>query len=266
MREMGGFMAKNIFVCIKQVPDTETRFKLNSDYRSFDSSTIKWIINPYDEYAIEEAIKVKSTLSDAQTIALCLGPKKRTVEALRTALAMGIEEAIAIDCGNDLLDHRSVAQALATVIKQEGEAYLVFCGKLSIDDNAGVVPQMIAATLEWNHVTIATEAKWAQGSACILRELEGGTKETVEVQLPAVISCNKGLNTPRYPSLPGIMKAKKKVIKEIDIQSLGLDIESYSLSSYSYPPERPAPRILSGDIDSQVDELVRLLREDAKVL
>jgi len=259
-------MAKKIFVCVKQVPDTETRFKLNPDSKSYDHSTIKWIINPYDEYAIEEAIKVKATVPESQIIAVSVGPKKRTVEALRTAIAMGADEAIAIDCEIENIDHVSVAQAIAEVIKQEGEIHLILAGKLAIDDNASVVPQMIAAALNLNHVTIATQTNWTVTHGTIMRELEGNTKQSVEVALPSVVSCNKGLNTPRYPSLPGIMKAKKKVIKEIDINSLGFQISCLALEQLSLPPERPQTRILEGDLDTQVSELVRILREDAKVL
>jgi electron transfer flavoprotein beta subunit len=259
-------MAKKIFVCVKQVPDTETRFKLNSDSKSYDNSSIKWIINPYDEYAIEEAIKVKASVADAQVIAISVGPKKRTVEALRTALAMGVDDAIAIDCSDESLDYYSVANAIAEVIKNEGELHLILAGQLAIDDNAGIVPQMIAAALNIHHVTLATQANWTATHGTIMRELEGNTKQLVEVVLPAVVSCNKGLNTPRYPSLPGIMKAKKKIIKEIDINSLGFGISSVSLEQLSLPPERPQPRILEGDLDTQVSQLVKMLREDAKVL
>lgn len=259
-------MAKKIFVCIKQVPDTETRFKLSGDNKGLDTTSVKWIVNPYDEYAIEEALKVKSVTPDSLTIAISVGPKKRITEALRTALAMGIDEAIAIDCELDQIDHLSVAKSLAAVISQEGSAHLTLAGKLAIDDNAGIVPQMVAELLNQPHLSVASQATWTETGATIQRETEGGAKETVEVALPAVVSCNKGLNTPRYPSLPGIMKAKKKVIKELDITTLGVDISGFSLQSYMYPPERPQARILQGDIDSQVTELVKLLREDSKVL
>lgn len=259
-------MARKIFVCIKQVPDTETRFKLNSDPSGYDVTAIKWIVNPYDEYAIEEALKVKSLIPGSQTIAISLGPKRRTVEALRTALAMGIDDAIAIDCESDLITHNLVASALAAAIKAEGGAHVVLCGKLAIDDNAAIVPQMLSVALDSIHVTIATVATYADASATITRELEGGTKETIQIEMPAVISCNKGLNTPRYPSLPGIMKAKKKAIKELDLNSLGVSLETYRLETYLNPPDRPEGRILTGELDAQVDELVTLLRKDAKVL
>lgn len=259
-------MAKKIFVCVKQVPDTETRFKLSSDAKSVDESGIKWVMNPYDEYAVEEALKIKAAQPDLQVVAVTVGPKKRTVEVLRTALAMGADDAIAIDCEDAQPTHASVAKALAKAIQGEGETHLVLAGKLAIDDNAAAVPQMVAEALGLPHVTIATKAEWSADKALISREIEGGNEEKVAIQLPAVVSCNKGLNTPRYPSLPGIMKAKKKPIKELALSSLGIEASSLQLVSFSNPPERPQTRILQGDLDAQVSELVKLLREDAKVL
>lgn len=257
-------MAKKIFVCIKQVPDTETRFKITSDSSQFDQTQVKWIINPYDEFAIEESLKLKSILTDAQVIAVTLGPKARASEALRTALAMGVDDAIVIDSDNT--SHQTIAQALSLLIQKEQDGLIVLAGKLAVDDNAAAVPQMLAEALDWNHLTVATKADWSTDSATVWREIEGGNQEKVKVQYPLVMSCNKGLNTPRYPSLPGIMKAKKKVIREINLNELNVDSPTPRPIELTFPAERPQTRILSGDIEQQVNELVKLLREDAKVL
>ena len=265
-KNQGGNMAKKIIVLIKQVPDTETRFKVAADGKTVDITGTKWVVNPYDEFAIEEALKIKTTFPEAQTVALSVGPKSRTVEALRTALAMGIEEAVAIDSSVENLNHNQIAQALARGIEKEGDAFLILAGKLAIDDNAAAVPLMTAEALNWNHVSIATQAQWGSDEAHITRELEGGVVEKIKLNYPAVVSCNKGLNTPRYPSLPGIMKAKKKTIKEWSLADLQVEPLSLTPQNLKLPAERAQARILSGDLNQQIDELVKLLREDAKVL
>lgn len=257
-------MPKKIFVCVKQVPDTETRFKLSPDSTQFDLTQVKWIINPYDEFAIEESLKLKTTLTDSQVVAVTVGPKSRAVEGLRTALAMGADEAIVID--SDCTHHNTIAKALAALIQKEQDGVVALAGKLAVDDNASAVPQMLAESLDWNHLTVATKTEWEQQSLTVWREIEGGNQEKVKIQFPLVMSCNKGLNTPRYPSLPGIMKAKKKTIKEISFSDLGLEMTSPRSTLLSLPPERPETKILSGDTQQQVTELVKLLREDAKVL
>lgn len=257
-------MAKKIFVCIKQVPDTETRFKLSSDASQFDPSQVKWVINPYDEFAIEESLKLKSLIADSQVIVVTVGPKSRAPEALRTALAMGVDDAIVID--TDCTHHNTIAQALALLIQKEQDGVIVLAGKLAVDDNASAVPQMIAEALAWNHLTVATKAEWDAESVTAWREVEGGNQEKVKIQYPLVVSCNKGLNTPRYPSLPGIMKAKKKVIREVTLSDLGCEVKPSRQTLLTFPADRPQTKILSGDTQQQVNELVKLLREDAKVL
>ncbi len=259
-------MSKKIFVCVKQVPDTETRFKIDAEGRSFDTTGVKWIVNPYDEFAIEEALKIKSQYSDYQTFVISAGPKARVTEALRTALAMGIDEAIVIDTQDKAWSHATIAKALAKVIESEGGSNIVLTGKLAIDDNAGIIPLLLAQTLGVTPVTLVTEAQWSSDHLVATRELEGGVREKEQVRYPLLASCNKGLNTPRYPSLPGIMKAKKKTIKEYDITQLGVELKESPVTQLMPPPERPQAKILSGTIDEQVKELVSLLKNEAKVL
>lgn len=255
-----------IFVCVKQVPDTETKIKITPDQSGIDTAGIKWVMNPYDEYAVEEAVKLRDANAGSQVWVVSAGPKTRVVESLRTALAMGADEAIVINAEN--LDTFSTAKALAEVIKTEGGAGVVFSGKLAIDDNASSVGQMVAEFLNIPHTTVVSKFAFGGENITVERDVEGGAKEIVQMMAPAMVAANKGLNMPRYASLPGIMKAKKKVIKEVEFSSLnipGSDIK-VKYSGFTLPAEKPPVKMLSGDSSAQVTELVKLLRDEAKVL
>jgi electron transfer flavoprotein beta subunit len=257
-----------VFVCIKQVPDTETKIKLKPDASGIDPAGVKWVMNPYDEFAVEEAIKLKESGKAANVTVLSLGPKARVVESLRTALAMGADDAVVIDAP-DNLDPSATAKALAAAIKAEGGDYrFVLTGKLAIDDNAASVGQMIAENLAIPHATVISKLETADSNGTVEREIEGGAREILQLQLPAVIAANKGLNMPRYASLPGIMKAKKKVIKEVALDSLGVSAADSRIrfKGFQMPPEKPAVKMMSGDAAAQASALVKLLREEAKVI
>lgn len=256
-----------IFVCLKQVPDTETKIKILPDQSSIDPVGIKWVMNPYDEHAVEEAIKFKEKNPAAQVWAITLGPKQRAVEALRTALAMGADEALVVNCAENV-DALSTAKALAQVISTEGPAHLIFTGKLSIDANQSSVPQMVAEFLSIPHATVVSKFEATAENTVVERDVEGGAKEVMQLMYPALVAANKGLNMPRYASLPGIMKAKKKVIKEIEFASLGLAPADQKVKYYEYtlPPEKPAVKLLTGDVASQVSQLVSCLRNEVKVI
>lgn len=255
-----------IFVCIKQVPDTETKIKIASDQSGIDTAGIKWVMNPYDEYAVEEAIKMRDANAGTQVWVLSVGPKTRIVESLRTALAMGADEAIAIN--GDGLDNFATAKALAEVIKAEGGASVVFTGKLAIDDNSSSVSQMVAEFLNAPHTTVVSKFAFNGENVLVERDIEGGAKEVVQMMTPAVVAANKGLNMPRYASLPGIMKAKKKTIKDIEFSSLNIPASDIKIkySNFTLPAEKPAVKMLSGDANQQAASLVTLLRDEAKVL
>lgn len=255
----------NIFVCIKQVPDTETKIKLGA--QGIDTAGIKWVMNPYDEFAVEEALKFKAANPQAMIHAITLGPKARVSEVLRTALAMGVDEAIAIDAP-ETTDSYATAKLLAKAIQSVGQPGLVYTGKLAIDDSMASTSQIIAEFLGIPHVTVVSKIEYQSGAFVAEREIEGGTKEVIQITGPAVIAANKGLNTPRYPSLPGIMKAKKKVIKEVDSQTMGLETSDRKITytQFELPQDRPEARLLSGDVQAQVSSLVKLLREEAKVI
>lgn len=255
-----------IFVCIKQVPDTETKIKITPDQTGIDTAGIKWVMNPYDEYAVEEAVKLRDANAGSQVHVLSVGPKSRVVESLRTALAMGADEAIVINAEG--LDNFSTAKALAQVIQSEGGAKVIFSGKLAIDDNASSVSQMLAEFLNIPHTTVVSKFTYTPENVTVERDVEGGAKEVVQMRTPAVVAANKGLNMPRYASLPGIMKAKKKVIKEIEFSSLNIPTSDIKIkyTGMTLPAEKPAVKMLSGDSNAQAAELVKLLRDEAKVL
>ena len=263
---------KRIYVCIKQVPDTETSIRLSEEKDSIDLKQIKWILNPYDEFALEEALqlKEKATGDPLQVVALSLGPQGRVTETLRTALGMGADEAILIE-GPDHLDAYVTAKALAKTIEQEQQEWQwIFTGKLSIDYNQCSVSQMLAEALQIPHSTSVSRFSCEdnQKKADIEVDMDGGKKGILQISSTALIAANKGLNTPRYVSLPGIMKAKKKPLKVLSLENLGVSLKEQKcrFKSFTYPKEREKGKVLEGDVEEQVRELVSLLRDEAQVL
>lgn len=255
-----------IFVCVKQVPDTETKIQVKADKSGIEEASIKWVMNPYDEFAVEEALKLKTSTSDT-VIAISAGPKSRVVDTLRTALAMGADEAIVIDTP-ETADAYQTAKLLAEAIKKEGDVRLVFGGKLAIDDNASSVGQMVAEFMDIPHVTVVSKFEHTEGKITVERDIEGGAKEVFSISTPCVVAANKGLNTPRYASLPGIMKAKKKPLKELAPGDLGQgDLTSkVKYRNFTLPPEKPPVKMISGSAEEQAKQLVDLLMNEAKVL
>lgn len=251
-----------IFVCIKQVPDTETKIKILPDQSGIDLTGIKWVMNPYDEYAVEEALKFREKNPGAQVWAITAGPKSRASEVLRTALAMGADEAILVNTTENT-DSISIAKNLAEAIKSEGGAHIIFSGKMAIDDNQSSVPQMIAEFLSIPHTTVVSKFESTAETILVERDIEGGAKEIVQMMAPALVAANKGLNMPRYASLPGIMKAKKKIIKESEPI---LTEQKVMFKNFSIPPEKAAVQLISGAATDQVLSLIKLLRDEAKAL
>ena len=256
----------NLFVLLKQVPDTETKIRVAGDGNSIEKGDIKWILNPYDEFAIEEAIKTREKFKEGTVTVVSAGPD-RVVEALRTAVAMGCDNAIHVK--TEETDTFLIGKALAEVCKKENAA-LIFSGKQAIDDDQASLFGYVAEFLYMPSVSVVVKCDIAADKKSFKaeREVEGGTKHIIESPIPAVIAVNKGINSPRYASLPGIMKAKKKEIKGYAMADLGLGSETARTkdSGYSLPPERKAGIKISGDAAAQVKELVRLLREEAKVI
>ena len=256
-----------IVVAIKQVPDTATQVKIGGDPKAIDTAGITWIVSPYDEFAIEEALRLKEKRGQGEVIAVSLGPD-RVKEALRSALAMGCDRAIHLnDPAWANADTLATAQALAAAIKQEQPA-LVLCGRQAIDDDMGAVGAQLAEVLGWPCASwIMEEAVDADAkSVRVGRQVEGGL-EVFDLPLPAVLSAQKGLNEPRYPTLKGIMGAKKKEIKDVKAADLGVTAApELSIAALEALPPRPPGRIVPGDVKDAVKELVRALREDAKAI
>lgn len=255
-----------IFVCVKQVPDTETKIKVAGDGKSVDTSGVKWILCPYDEFAVEEAIRFKEKNAGATVTVVSAGPD-RVADALRTALAMGCDEAIQVQTPENA-DSFLTAKALARAIEKNGPPHIVFTGKQAIDDDAAQVHQAMAEFLNLPAVTVVLRAEYAATSVKLEREIEGGAIEKYEVATPCIIAAQKGMNEPRYASLPNIMKAKKKEIKKLALGDLDLNegLIKVKYSALALPPERSNCKMIEGDIAAQAKELVRALHEEAKVI
>ncbi len=257
-----------ILVMVKQVPDTATQVKVGSDPRAIDTAGITWIVSPYDEFALEEGLRIKEKRGQGEVVAVSLGPD-RVREALRSCLAMGADRAIHLmDPRWEGADTLTTARALAAVIKEEAPGLALF-GRQAVDDDMGSVSAQVAELLGWPCASwIMEEAVDEAGKTVrVGRQVEGGL-EVFDLPLPAVVSAQKGLNEPRYPTLKGIMGAKKKAVKDVKAADLGMSPEPAALSVTKLEalPPRPPGRIIPGEPAEAVKELVRALREDAKAI
>jgi electron transfer flavoprotein beta subunit len=248
-----------IAVCVKRVPDTETRIKIAADGRSIDEGGIKFVLNPYDEYAVEEALRRKEAAGAGEVVVLALGTDAFQ-ETIRTALAMGADRGILLKTDQRSLDPLPSARALAAELKDGGYDLVLF-GKIAVDDYSHAVGAMVAELLGLPCVSAVSHLELAGGKGQAEREVEGGI-EVVEFPLPAVLTVDKGLNEPRYPALKGIMAAKKKPleVKPATLEPGGIEILELAL-----PPERKPGRIL-GEGPDAVPALIQALRTEAKVL
>jgi electron transfer flavoprotein beta subunit len=249
----------NIIVCVKRVPATDSRVRIAPDGKSIDPAGVKYVIGPYDEFAVEEALRIKEKEGKGEVIILCLGPADAATQ-IRSALAMGA------DRGIHLLDHAtyrdpfSTGIALAEALKKLAFDLVLF-GKQAVDDDALQVPAAVCRKLGIPLVQVVTKLERKEGRVTATRQIEGGS-EIVETPLPAGITCQKGLNEPRYASLPNIMKAKKKPIETQEAPPPDNRTEIVKLEP---PPARPPGKIV-GEGAQTVPELVRLLHEEAKVI
>jgi len=247
-----------IVVCVSHVPDTATRIKVGSDGKTIDPSGVTYIINPYDEYAVEEALKTKEKIGSGEVNVISLG-SEHNKETIRKALAMGADSGILLK-DDTLRDSIGVAKALAEEIKSSG-AQLVFMGKQSVDYDNSIVGQLTAELLGYNCVPVCVKLDMDGDKITAEREIEGG-REIIETSLPVIITCQKGLNEPRYASLKGIMAAKKKTIEEKTPEPYSPTSEIIKIH---LPPGKQPGRIVGSDA-SAVPELVKLLKEEAKVI
>ncbi|MBU6423551.1 MAG: electron transfer flavoprotein subunit beta/FixA family protein [Chloroflexi bacterium] len=256
-----------ILVCAKQTPDSTVRVKVASDGRSVDAAQITWAISPYDEYAVELALERKDQDASTTVAVVSLGAA-RAKDSLRQALAMGCDEAILVSGqGAETLEGLAVAAALAKVV-EEAKPDVVLCGRQASDDDQGLVGAALAQTLGWPHVATVTKFAAAEGGIDVWKEVEGG-HEVWRASGPVVLTVQKSEKEPRYPSLPGIMKAKKKEIPEKDVASLGIgaSLPKPEIVKMEPPAARGGGKIMKdGDAKRTAQELARLLREEAKVL
>lgn len=257
-------------VLIKATPDTETRITVSADGKSIPMNDVKLVINPYDEYAVEESLKFKAKNPGTEVVVMCLGSESAR-ELMLKAMAMGADRATLIDnTGLETADSLTVAKILAAAIKTES-ADVVFCGKQAIDDDNMHVGVMTAELLGWPHVNNIKKLDQNGPKITVEREIEGGQVEVFEATLPALFGCHKALNTPRYASLPGIMQAKKKPFAKKTPADLGVANAAagvkVTVAGYTLPPPRAAGKVFAGEpIDAMVDKLVKALREEAKVI
>lgn len=254
----------NILVVLKQTFDTEEKIVIQDGKISEDG--VEFIINPYDEYAVEEAIKLRDEHGGEVTV-ITVGPD-RAENSLRTALAMGADKAVLVDDESLFGDEFTTAKVLAAVAKKVGFD-LIIGGQMAVDSGAGQGGPRLAEELGINHVSTAVKLEINGSSVRVERDIEGDL-EVVETALPVLITAQQGLNEPRYPSLPGIMKAKKKPLDRFSADDLGLSLDDVkaktTIVDQYLPPKKQAGRVLSGDTSSQVSELVQLLRNEAKVI
>ncbi|MBA2873734.1 electron transfer flavoprotein subunit beta/FixA family protein [Thermaerobacillus caldiproteolyticus] len=256
----------NIFVLMKRTFDTEEKIVIANGKVNEDGA--EFIINPYDEYAIEEAIQVRDKHGGEITV-ITVGNEDAEKE-LRTALAMGCDKAVLINVEDDVeeQDQYTTAKIIAEYLKDK-QPDLILAGNVAIDGGSGQVGPRVAELLGISYVTTITKLDIDGGKVTIVRDVEGD-EEIIEASLPLLVTAQQGLNEPRYPSLPGIMKAKKKPLEELELDDLDLeedDVEAKTKTIEVFlPPKKEAGKILQGELADQVKELVTLLRTEAKVV
>ncbi|RFU61363.1 electron transfer flavoprotein subunit beta/FixA family protein [Bacillus sp. V59.32b] len=256
----------NIYVILKRTFDTEEKITLSNGKINEDGA--EFIINPYDEYAVEEAIQVRDAQGGEVTV-VTVG-NEEAEKQLRTALAMGADKAVLINTEDDIEngDQFTTAKILAEYLKDK-EADLIIGGNVAIDGGSGQVGPRVAEILNIPYITTITKLEINGENVSVTRDVEGDS-EVIETSLPLLVTAQQGLNEPRYPSLPGIMKAKKKPLEELELDDLDLDEDDVEAKTKTVevflPPQKEAGKVLSGEINEQVSELVQLLRSEAKVI
>ncbi len=254
-----------IFVCIKHVPDTAAAIKLSGD-TTFEDSDCKFVINPYDEYGLEEAVSLVEK-NGGEVVLVTVG--KAAAEAtLRGAMAMGASRAILVKTEGYFIDSSLTCKALKAAIEKDGMPDIIFTGKGSVDTEGFQTQYRLAAALKMPVVNEISKLTVSGDKAVAERETGGGEREVLEISLPAVIGATKGLNEPRYPKFPDIMKAKKKPVTMLSISELGIDESAGKnrLIKLESVPERSGAKMIQGSVQEQVNELIRILKEDERVL
>ena len=254
-----------IYVCIKHVPDTAANIKISGE-SGFDEAGCKFIVNPYDEYALEQAVQLVEQ-NGGEVVIVTVG-KAAAVGTMRAALAMGAQRGILVTVDDQFIDSQITARALKAAIAQDGQADIIFTGKGAVDSEGFQTPYRLAALLDLPVVNEINRLEITDGRANVGREIGGGVRQRIELPLPCVLGATKGLNEPRYPKFPDIMKAKKKTIREVALADLGLiaDGGRSALVRLEKVPERTGAKMLDGDARQAAETLVRILKEEEKVI
>jgi len=255
-----------LLVCIKQVPDMESRFKPDSKGTWYSDTDLAWRMNEYDEYAVEEAVKLREQLGEGCELTVLSIGTERVVEAIKKALAMGADKAVHIqDQDASSKDPWQIASIIAAHAKEQGYD-IIFTGMQSQDRGSAQVGVLVAELLGYSCATTLVGFAYADGVITAKRELEGGLKGVAKLKTPSVVTCQLGLNIPRYPTLPNIMKAKKKELVAIPVAEL-LKIDSLTTTASFHPPaKKGGGTVLEGDVGELVDKVIAILKDKTAVL
>lgn len=248
----------NILICIKQVPDMESKFKVNAQGNWYDRADLAWRMNEYDEYAVEQAVRLKEQVGDADLTVLCVGPDQ-VKETMKKALAMGCDRGVHVADNDSCMREPFAIATMIADFARDKQFDIIFTGMQSQDRGSAQVGVMIAELLNINAVTTIVEFAYDNGTISVKRELEGGSKALVTATTPVVLTCQLGLNTPRYPTLPNIMKAKKKELLTIDAGTNEQDRQE--TAAFYFPERKGGGIVLEGDPPEVADKLIQLLKE-----
>ncbi len=254
-----------ILVCIKQVPDMESKFKIDGPGQWYDTTDLAWRMNEYDEYAVEQSILIKEELGNSDITVLCIGPR-RVQETMKKALAMGCDRGVHVE--DDSVHQRDPLE-ISSIIAEfaKGEQFdLIFTGLQSQDRGSGQVGLFVAEILELPSVSTIISFTCEGKEIEVKRELEGGMKAVVRLQAPVLLTCQLGLNKPRYPTLPNIMKAKRKELSVIDVEQLRKVEPICATKSLFVPEKKNSGLILEGEVSELANELIKHLKEKTSFL
>ena len=254
-----------ILVCVKQVPDMESKFKVNAEGKWYDDADLAWRMNEYDEYAVEQAVQLKEQVGEADVTVLCIG-SDRVKEPMKKSLAMGCDRGVHVnDDASYTKDPFEIASIIAEFARDKGFD-MIFTGMQSQDRGSAQVGVLAAEMLGLPSVSTIVDFAFEDGQITVRRELEGGLKAIVKTQAPALLTCQLGLNTPRYPTLPNIMKAKKKELLTVEVADL-LKVDAVQETDRMYFPEKKGGGlVLEGDAGSLADQLIQILKDKTGVL
>lgn len=254
-----------ILVCIKQVPDMESRFKINSERNWYDRSDLAWRMNEYDEYAVEQAVQLKEQESGSELTVLCIG-RAQVQETIKKALAMGCDRGVhVVDEEAYRKDPFEIASIIAEFARDQ-KYDLIFTGMQSQDRGSGQVGILLAELLGLPSISTIVDFSLTEGTITAKRELEGGVRAIVTTGLPALVTCQLGLNVPRYPTLPNIMKAKKKELLSVAVETLYKVAPLQEVVGIALPEKKGGGLILEGEVPALVDQLMKILKDKTTVL